>query len=181
MPSEDEARAQRQADARRANAKRGRDKIMANRKERRERWRAEALSLWKKWKHDPLFLLGVGLYWGEGEKTNSSGGKCLALSNADPNLLRVWLRWCARFVPQVSLNSCLSIHDNCDLEAARAYWREELNLEIKWVSMAVSRASKRKRRTLPYGTLKIRLGRGSLEWYTKMLVWLELAHELPSR
>jgi hypothetical protein len=172
MSSEDAARAQRQA-----AAKRGRDKIMANRKERRERWRAEAVSLWEKWKHAPLFMLGVGLYWGEGEKTSCS--KRLALSNSDPKLLHTWLRWCARFLPGVRLNSCLSIHDNCDLEAARAFWRKELNLEIKWVAMAVSRASKRKRRTLPHGTLKISLGRGSLEWHTKMLVWLDMAHQLP--
>jgi hypothetical protein len=177
MPSDDAARAQRQAAARRANALRGIEKIMANRKERRERWRAEAPALWEKWKDDPLFMLGVGLYWGEGEKA-SRGGKGLALSNADPNLLRTWLRWCARFVPGVHLNSCLSIHDDCDLEAARAFWRRELNIEVTWVSVAVSRASKRKRKTLPHGTLKISLGRGSLEWHTKMLVWLELAHGL---
>ena len=172
MPSEDAARAQRQTAARR----RGIEKIMANRKQRRERWRAEAISLWEKWKHDPLFVLGVGLYWGEGEKQSSN--KRLALSNSDPNLLRTWLRWCARFVPGVRLNFWLCIHDTCDQAAARAFWRRELNVEITWVSVAVSRASKRRRKTLPHGTLKISLGRGSLEWYTKMLVWLDLAHQL---
>jgi hypothetical protein len=173
MSSEDAARAQRQA-----AAKRGREKILANRKQRQERWRVEAVSLWEKWKQDPLFVLGVGLYWGEGEKTSCN--KRLALSNADPNLLRTWLRWCARFLPGVRLNFWLCIHETCDQAAARAFWRRELNVEITWVSMAVSRASKRKRRTLPYGTLKISLGRGSLEWHTKMLVWLELAHEQPA-
>jgi hypothetical protein len=152
-------------------------KIMENRRRRREQWQAEAPSLWEKWKQDPLFVLGVGLYWGEGEKT-SGGRKCLSLSNADPNLLRTWLRWCARFVPGVRLNFCLSIHDDGDLEAARTFWRRELNIEITWVCVAVSRASQRKRRTLPYGTLKISLGRGSLEWHTKMLIWLELAQGL---
>ena len=172
MQSSDPAPAQK-----RTASLKGIAKIMANRKQRRERWRAKAVSLWRKWRRDPLFVLGVGLYWGEGEK-GSRSRSCLALSNADVNLLRTWLRWCARFVPGVRLNFCLSIHDNCDLEAARAFWRRELNIEITWVAMAVSRASKRKRRTLPHGTLKVRLGRGSLEWHTKMLVWLELAQGL---
>jgi hypothetical protein len=157
-------------------ASRGLARILENRKGRLERWRAEALSLWEEWRQEPLFVLGVGLYWGEGEKCSCS--KRLALSNSDVNLLRTWLRWCSRYVPDVRLNFALSIHDNCDLDAARAFWRRELSIEVMWVSMAVSRASKRTRRSLPHGTLKISLGRGALEWYTKMLVWLELARGL---
>ena len=161
---------------RQAAASLGRAQIMANRDQRQQRWRAEALSLWEQWRHDPLFILGVGLYWGEGEKTSCN--KRLALSNADPKLLRTWLRWCSRFVPGVRLNFWLCIHDNADLEEARAFWRRELNVEITWTSVAVSRASKRRRRSLPQGTVKVSLGRGSLEWYTKMLVWLGLAQKL---
>ena len=160
---------------RRDAAYRGLAQIMANRERRRERWRAEAVSLWEEWRHDPLFVLGVGLYWGEGDK---SSNKRLALSNSDANLLRVWLRWCGRFMPGVRLNFSLSIHDNCDVEAARAFWKRELGIEVTWVSVAVSRASKRKRNTLPHGTLAISLGRGSLEGYVKMMVWLELAQQL---
>ena len=134
------------------------------------------MSLWERWRQDPLFVLGVGLYWGEGEKTTVN--RCLALSNADVPLLRTWLRWCSRFVPEVRLNVLLQIHDDGNVEEARAFWRRELNIELTWVSVAVSRASKRRRRNLPYGTVKVSLGRGSLEWYTKMMVWLELAREL---
>jgi hypothetical protein len=162
---------------RQAAASLGRAQIMANRNQRQQRWRAEALSLWEQWRHDPLFVLGVGLYWGEGEKTCGTKQK-LALSNTDPNLLRTWLRWCSRFVPGVRLNFWLCIHDNADLEEARTFWRRELNIEITWTSVAVSRASKRKRRSLPHGTLRVSLGRGSLEWHTKMLVWLGLAQKL---
>ncbi len=151
-------------------------KIMDNRKRRRERWRVEALALWEEWRRDPLFLLGVGLYWGEGDK--SSINNRLGLSNADADLLRTWVRWCGHFLPGVRLNYWLCIHDNCDLKAARAYWRRELNIEVTWVSVAVSKASKRRRRSLPHGTLRVSVGRGSLEWFTKMLVWLELAQQL---
>jgi hypothetical protein len=158
---------------RRKAASRGRAQIAENRKQRRDRWRAEALSLWRDWRQDPLFVLGVGLYWGEGDK--SSGNKRLALSNADPRLLRTWLRWCGRFLPGVRLNFWLCVHDECDVAEARAFWKQELNQEVTWASVAVSRASNRRRRSLPHGTLKVSLGRGSLEWYTKMLVWLELA------
>ena len=81
-------------------------------------------------------------------------------------------------MPGVQLNAHLCIHDNCDLETARAYWKRELGIDVTWFSVAVSSASKRKRNTLPHGTLAVSLGRGSLEGYTKMMVWMELAQQL---
>jgi hypothetical protein len=121
-------------------------------------------------------MLGIGLYWGEGEKNSTN--RRLALSNASADLLRVWLRWCERFLPGVRLNFWLCLHDDADVQKARAFWRRELNIEVTWVSIAVSRVSKRRRNTLPHGTIKVSLGRGSLEWHTKMMVWLELARSL---
>src|SRR5687768_2275797 len=34
----------------------------------REAWREEARVLWRQWSSEPLFQLGVGMYWGEGSK-----------------------------------------------------------------------------------------------------------------
>jgi hypothetical protein len=151
-------------------------KIIENRKQRREQWREEALTLWDRWRGDPLFILGVGLYWGEGTKSQIE--KCLALTNSDASLLRLWLRWCRRFMPDVPLGYSLVIHDTCDLRAACRFWKRQLGIEVKVVTVAVSSASTRKRNCLPHGTLKVRAGRGSLEWFTKMLVWLELAPQV---
>ncbi len=103
---------------------------------------------------------------------------CFALSNSDLNLLRVWLRWCRRFMPNVPLKYYLCIHDSCDVGAARRFWKEQLGVEIHYTSVAVSAASKRKRNSLPHGTVQVRAGRGGVEWLTKMLVWLELAQQL---
>ncbi len=151
-------------------------KIAENRQLRRERWRAEARALWDQWRYDPLFILGVALYWGEGTKCSTSPR--LALTNSDVNMLRVWLRWCRRFMPGVPLDYSLVIHDTADESAVRRYWRDALGVDVKVVSVAVSSASKRRRNTLPHGTLKARAGRGGIEWFTKMLVWLELAQSL---
>jgi hypothetical protein len=151
-------------------------KIMENRQRRREQWRADAKALWEQWRHDPFFILGVALYWGEGTKSKTA--PCLALTNSDATMLQVWLCWCQRFLPNIRLNYSLVIHDSCDLDAARRFWKTHLGIDVRVISVAVSAASKRKRNSLPHGTLKVRVGRGSVEWYTKMLVWLELAPRL---
>jgi hypothetical protein len=153
-------------------------KIMENRQKRREEWRIEARVLWQRWHKDPLFILGVALYWGEGHKSGKSPR--LALSNSDVAMLQVWLRWCRRFLPGVSLVYYLHVHDHCDPDAARQFWKDQLGVDVTWWGIAVSRASKRKREpnTLPHGTLNVRVSRGSVEWYTKMMVWLDLAQGL---
>ena len=132
--------------------------------------------MWKQWREDPLFILGVALYWGEGRKCTTPPR--LELTNSDVNMLRVWLRWCRRFIPDCSLAYSLGIHDNSDIGGALQFWKVHLGIDVHVVSFAVSSASKRKRRTLPNGTLQVRVARGSLEWYTKMCVWLELAQDL---
>jgi hypothetical protein len=171
MQSSDLALAQRQE-----AAARGRAQIAENRKRRRERWRAEARALWEQWHQDPLFILGVALYWGEGTKRSKE--PVLALSNSDVSMLQVWLRWCRRFIPGVPLVYYLHLHDNCDVDTALQYLKAQLGIEVTWWGIAVSSASKRTRNTLPYGTLNVRVGRGTVEWHTKMLVWLELARDL---
>jgi hypothetical protein len=148
------------------------------RRQRREKWAAEAILLWQQWHQDPLFLFGVALYWGEGDKVGRGGQRRLALSNSDPGLLRVWLRWCHRFLPPVPLRYDLNVHEGCDVEAAGQFWKRELGVEVTSVTEAVSSASKRKRNCLPHGTLKVRVGVGSCEWHTKMVVWLDLAQRL---
>jgi hypothetical protein len=102
----------------------------------------------------------------------------MGLSNSDPALLRLWVRWCRRFLPTVSFRYDLNIHDSCNIAAAKLFWKQELGVEVTSVSVAVSKASQRKRNTLPNGTLRVRVGRGSVEWLTKMLVWIELAQRL---
>jgi hypothetical protein len=161
----------------RLSVQRARAQVEENRRQRRLCWQAEARLLWEQWHTDPLFLLGVGLYWGEGHK--SSRCPRLRLCNADMHLLRVWLAWCRRFLPGVPLKYEINLHPNCDADEARRFWEEHLNIKVTSTWAAISAASRRRRNTLPNGTLNIQVCRGSLEWYTKMMIWLELAHDLP--
>jgi len=100
------------------------------------------------------------------------------LTNSDVHLLQVWLRWCQRFLPGVPLYYELHIHDNCAVEAAKLFWKQQLSIEVQTILVAVSSASNRRRNTLSAGTLTVRVGRGSVEWLTKMFVWLELTQLL---
>jgi hypothetical protein len=75
---------------------------MDNRRQRRERWLVEARAVWEERREAPFFILGVALYWGEGRKCSTVPR--LELTNSDVSMLRVWLRWCRRFMPRVLLS-----------------------------------------------------------------------------
>lgn len=126
--------------ARRQNIRYATAQVEENRRQRRLSWQAEARLLWEQWHSDPLFLLGIGLYWGEGHK--SSRCPRLRLCNADVHLLRIWLAWCQRFLPGVPLVFAVNLHANCDADAARRFWEEHLSIKVtsRWV--AVSAASR---------------------------------------
>jgi hypothetical protein len=121
--------------------------IAANRARQKDQWRAEARAAWPHLRRDPLFTLGLGLYWGEGTKSRRSPR--LALTNSDPGLLRAWLAWCRRFMPGIPLDYSLVIHDAAAVPAARAFWARELGVDVQVVSVAVSRSSRRRGRRGP--------------------------------
>lgn len=145
------------------------------RSDRDEKHQCEAKILWEKFKNQPLFILGIGLYWGEGTKAD----RVLELSNSDPLVHDVWLRWCRTYIPHVQLRAHLSLHDNVDSNIAIKYWRERLKLNCKIsLCIAISRSSKRIKayNKLLYGTLLIRARKGSAEQYVKMMEWIKLAN-----
>ena len=140
---------------------------------RTQRWQREAEVLWRKYKKEPLFLLGIGLYWGEGARTQ----KYLSLSNNDPGLARVWLRWCSHYLPRgLKQHVRILAHADVDSFRARRYWaRITRHAIVKHVTRLPTRGHGKPKKIAPYGTVEMRLGKGSAEWSTKMLVWIKYA------
>ena len=146
---------------------------------RRSKWVTESDRFWDLNKSNPLFTLGVGLYWGEGAKRGNS----LSLCNCDPKLLLVWIHWCKKFIPKVDLRFQLQVYPEIDRGLAERYWRGELGftekLHVSNVKPPVSSKRKRaKKAPLPYGVMKISACKGSAEWHHKMLHIIELVSSI---
>src|SRR5687767_3933673 len=67
------------------------DAMASSNKMRWAQWRQShreaAIAEFPKIKHDPLFLSGLMLYWGEGQKNK---GSTLKLSNGDPAMIKIF-------------------------------------------------------------------------------------------
>lgn len=146
-----------------------------NAAERVFKWQKEAESLYIEYKNDPLFILGVGLYWGEGSKISEG----LQISNSDPNFLRVWVSWHKKFVLNVEMRVSVLAQADVDKEVALKFWQDELSLPVYKLYRSIPKSSLGKvpKRKLEYGTVQIVSCKGSKEYYIKMMKWIELVEK----
>lgn len=140
--------------------------------EKEFRWTREAEDFYNQYKNEPLFMLGLGLYWGEGFKTGNQFG----LSNSDVFLIKVWKKWTEQYLPNYYFRYAIYAHSDVVVSDAFTFWRKELSLsddeKIYYVICNPKSSKNVTKRRLPYGTLKVQMRIGSTEWQYKILYCL---------
>jgi len=103
-----------------------------------------------------FFMLGLGLYLGEGFKYIRSA---IGMSNSDPKILKIFLNWMQKFFEQNNYKVRACVHDNCDEKKTREFWGKELATNPEKVSIfyARSKASQKKK-----DCLKLKFGTGQI-------------------
>ncbi|MFC7993305.1 hypothetical protein ACFUV2_28880 [Streptomyces pilosus] len=73
-----------------------------------------------------LFLIGVGLYWAEGNKDKPYDRReSVTFVNSDPGMIKVYLAWLDLLgVERERLRFAVMIHENADVTGAEQYWAE---------------------------------------------------------
>ncbi|MEX1028069.1 MAG: hypothetical protein WD049_08715 [Candidatus Paceibacterota bacterium] len=110
-----------------------------------------------------LLLIATALYWGEGTKFYNHRTASLSFSNADPKMIRVYLRFLREVlgVLEDRIKVGVYVHQNVDVEKAKKYWQSitKISPDSFFVVRAFSRASKqvRDKNKLCHGTLAIRV------------------------
>lgn len=75
-----------------------------------------------------LYGLGIGLYWGEGTKSNKYS---IRLGNTDPYLIKTFINFlekCFR-IKKSTLKFGLQIFTDCDIEKAQLFWKKKLAIK----------------------------------------------------
>lgn len=138
-----------------------------------EKWEEEAIEIFNKYKNDALFMLGIGLYWGEGSKSNN----CLEICNSDSGVIKNWMKWCKTYIPNRKFQYKLNIHETSDKENALSFWEKNCTIsEVKVYNLKkrTTKADNKVLNKMPNGVMYVRVCEGSLEDLTKMMKWLEL-------
>ena len=101
-----------------------------------------------------LWLLGIGLYLGEGTKSFEN----IRIINSDPEIIKIAIRWLKRICGLSEGNFTIAIHaypDNNIVDTIN-YWTKTTNIPIKqfgktYIDRRMNKTNKNKRK-LPYGT-----------------------------
>lgn len=141
------------------------------RREEVKRIRADARDFATTRLHDSLFVAGTVLYWGEGAKTHHP----LALSNADPAALRLFINWVRAYHEQLAaFVLSLQLHEGNDDIAAREWWAASLGLDQPdFTKTHVKLAGTGHRKNhLVHGVCKVRMRRSADAWFRTM-AWID--------
>jgi len=120
-----------------------------------------------------LWLIGTALYWGEGAKTLRSG---VQFSNSDPRAIQLMMQFFRRIcnVPENKFRGHIHIHPHLNTDRARKFWHIISGIPLKQfykISIQQSKASKKKKDSLPFGTLNIIIC--NTELFLEIKGWIE--------
>ena len=94
--------------------------IRANRVRRWKEFKKRAQAESKKLFLDPVFLIGMGIYMGEGDK---SGDNAAGLTNCDPRIIAYTIKFFDKIgVRSDQMHAGIHIHDNTPEEEIKEYW-----------------------------------------------------------
>ncbi|MCR4333793.1 MAG: hypothetical protein NUV60_02155 [Patescibacteria group bacterium] len=133
--------------------------------------RDEANEELKELKYNPLFIAGLMLYWGEGDKLTKYS---TAITNTDPNLIRLYVSFLknACRVPEKKIKAHVLIYPDLNEEDCRKYWAHESGINLSNFTKSTTILGRHKTRRIKYGVCII--GISSTYFKVKVLEWLKL-------
>ena len=108
-------------------------------------------------KNIDVLALGLGLYWGEGSKTNRNS---IELSNTDPRIIQMYILFLKKYFnfPISKMRGHIGVHSHLSIGEAEKYWSDISGIPISQfhkTSIQKSRAGNGERDKLPYGTFSV--------------------------
>jgi len=130
-----------------------------------------------------IFMLGIGLYMGEGAKAFEQ----VQITNSDPIIIKTAIMWLKTFLKLDIKNFTISIHayPDTDLIESVNFWSRETGIPKNQFYKTIIDTRKGKlslnKRKLPYGTISLRLKKGETailgikSSHRKIMGWIESA------
>lgn len=133
--------------------------------------REEAVGEFHLLKHRPLFVAGVAIYWGEGDKATSCGFR---ISNVDPLMIKTFRRFLLDVcrVEEKRIRTGLLLYPDLNEAKCKQFWIEEAGLSPDSFTKSVVIKGRTKNRKLLYGVCGLIYSSRFLK--EKMLVWIGL-------
>ena len=131
--------------------------------------------------HRDIFMLGIGLYLGEGSKALEQ----VRIANSDPMIIKLAIKWLKKFCALNVKHFKITVHayPDTDISMIIAFWSRQTKIPASQFNKVVidnrKNKSDHKRRTLPHGTAHLYVrGGGTLSpgvkgLHRKIMGWIE--------
>lgn len=136
-----------------------------------EEARKEAQQELETLKYNPLFIAGMMLYWGEGDKISKN---VVRLTNTDADLLQLYLTFLttACRIPITKIKGHVLVYPDMDERICKAYWSKKVGLPQENFTKSTQILGRHKTRRLTWGICIILVS--SSYFKVKILEWLKL-------
>ena len=149
--------------------------VAANKKrwaDTHEAYRQEAVKEFSKLKDDPLFLAGIMLYWGEGEKMSKSSR--VRLANSEPEMIRIFYLFLIKAlkISPEKIKAWLLLYPDLIDPVQKNFWSKATGIPISQFSKSTYIKGRHPTKRLSYGVCTIHISSRALK--ERVLKWLEL-------
>ena len=127
-------------------------------------------------KFHPLFIAGIAIYWGEGNKASPHN---VVVGNTDPAMIKVFVKFLAEVcgLPQKRIRAYVLLYPDLNDDECKKFWIKHSGLTSKNFNKSVVIKGRHKTRRVTQGVCNITVSSKYLK--IKMLEWLNLlAQEL---
>ncbi len=127
-------------------------------------------------KNNPLFLAGIMLYWGEGEKSPKMSR--LKLANTDPSMIRIFYKFLKDIikVPKDKILVWLLLYPDLADDMQKRFWSRATGVPISQFKGSIYIKGRHPTKRLSYGVCNIYVS--SREFKEKIMVWLDLYQKM---
>lgn len=135
----------------------------------------DAISKFPKLQNDLLFMAGLMLYWGEGDKILENGQ--VRLTNSDPELIKIYYSFLciAIGLPKEKIYVKLILYPDLKDMELKKYWSQILKIPLEQFKNSSVIIGKHPTKRLSYGICSVEVYSRSLK--EKIFTWLRLYQE----
>ncbi|HEY9584639.1 MAG TPA: hypothetical protein VJI33_03635 [Candidatus Paceibacterota bacterium] len=134
----------------------------------------EASKEFEELKYHPLFVAGVVIYWGEGDKASKNNFR---ISNSDPLMVRLFLDFLRKVcrVDEGRIRANILVYPDIDSSEALKFWSQKIGLSKNQFTRPTIIVGRHKTRKIHYGICVLTYSSTFLK--KKMMNWIELLSE----
>ena len=131
----------------------------------------EAVQEFKQFKWFPLFIAGMCIFWGEGDKISRH---IIRIANVDPRLVKIFITFLKKVcgIPEKKIRAYVLLYPDLNEKGCLDYWVKQTGLRLENFTKCIIISGRHKTKKLSYGVCNINVSSTYLN--RKINTWLNL-------